>query len=87
MNNTPQAVFSFPIASVPLVAVFGLIVVAILARGIFRYKINDPTVLSVTLTIHRGATTFLSREYMVLFPVLALVAVSVSTGDGIVTGL
>lgn len=87
MNTTPQAVFSFPIASIPLVAVLGLIIVAILARGIFRYKIDDPTVLSVTLTIHRGATTFLSREYMVLFPVLALVAVSVSTGDGIVAGL
>ncbi|HEY9093823.1 MAG TPA: hypothetical protein VIN62_03190, partial [Candidatus Cryosericum sp.] len=71
MNVPSQAAVSsslVPIAFVPLVALLGLIVVAVLARSIVRHPLEDPAILQVTLTIHRGATTFLAREYALLFP-------------------
>lgn len=87
MSTPLQTVVSFPLVLVPLLSLLGLLVVAGLATSIVRYKIDDDAILQVTLTIHRGATTFLSREYAVLFPILMLVSILLAAGDGLVTGV
>ena len=86
MSTPPQTALSFPLILVPLLSLFGLAIVAILAASIVRQKLDDDAVLQVTLTIHRGAVTFLTREYSVLFPILSLVAILFAVGDGLVAG-
>lgn len=90
MNVPSQAAGTsslFPLSFVPLVALFGLIVVTMLARSIVRHPLEDPAVLQITLTIHRGATTFLAREYALLFPILVAVGILLSLGNGLVAGI
>jgi K(+)-stimulated pyrophosphate-energized sodium pump len=83
----PLSALTLPLVLVPLVSLLGLLAVALLARGIARHPLDDDAILRITLTIHEGATTFLAREYAVLFPILALVGILLAVGDGIVAGL
>jgi Na+/H+-translocating membrane pyrophosphatase len=82
-----QAGIAYPLILVPLLSVVGLLFVAVLARSIARHPLDNEAVLQITLTIHRGATTFLAREYAVLFPILAIVGILLSLGNGLVAGL
>ncbi|HEX7608681.1 MAG TPA: sodium-translocating pyrophosphatase [Candidatus Cryosericum sp.] len=87
MSIFSQAAISYPLILVPILSVVGLLFVALLARSIARHPLDDEAILQITLTIHRGATTFLAREYAVLFPILAIVGVLLALGDGLVAGL
>jgi K(+)-stimulated pyrophosphate-energized sodium pump len=87
MSTPSQAGIAFPLVLVPILSLIGLLFVAILARSISRHPLDNDAILGITLTIHRGATTFLAREYAVLFPILAVVGVLLAVGDGVVAGL
>jgi K(+)-stimulated pyrophosphate-energized sodium pump len=82
-----QAAVVYPLILVPVLSIVGLLFVAVLARSIARHPLDNEAILQITLTIHRGATTFLAREYAVLFPILAVVGVLLALGDGFVAGL
>jgi len=86
--NTPaQAAIAYPLILVPILAVIGLLVVALLARSIMHRPLDDDAIQQITATIHRGAITFLAREYAVLFPILTVVGILLAVGDGLVAGL
>ena len=87
MSIPSQAVVAYPLILVPVLSVVGLLFVVVLARSIARHPLDNEAILQITLTIHRGATTFLAREYAVLFPILAVVGVLLAMGDGFVAGL
>ncbi|WP_207800959.1 sodium/proton-translocating pyrophosphatase, partial [Candidatus Cryosericum odellii] len=87
MSIPSQAVVAYPLILVPVLSVVGLLFVVVLARSIARHPLDNEAILQITLTIHRGATTFLAREYAVLFPILAVVGVLLALGDGFVAGL
>ena len=87
MSIPSQAATAYPLILVPILSIVGLTFVALLARSIARHPLDNEAILQITLTIHRGATTFLAREYAVLFPILAVVGVLLALGDGLVAGL
>ncbi|MHB8071292.1 MAG: sodium-translocating pyrophosphatase [Candidatus Cryosericum sp.] len=87
MSIPSQAAIAFPLVLVPALSLIGLLFVAVLARSIAHHPLDNEAILQVTLTIHRGATTFLAREYAVLFPILTVVGVLLAVGDGVVAGL
>ena len=87
MSIPSQAAVAYPLILVPILSIVGLLFVAVLARSIARHPLDNEAILQITLTIHRGATTFLAREYVVLFPILAIVGILLALGDGFVAGL
>ncbi|MEN6388233.1 MAG: sodium-translocating pyrophosphatase [Candidatus Cryosericum sp.] len=81
-----QAGVSYPLILVPGLALVGLVFVAFLAQSIIRHPLDNDAILQITLTIHRGATTFLAREYAILFPILVIVGILFALGNGLVAG-
>lgn len=81
-----QAGSAYPLILVPILAVAGLVVVAFLARSIIKYPLEDEAILRITLTIQQGAVTFLTREYVILFPILVVVGVLLGLGNGFIAG-
>jgi len=81
-----QAGVSYPLILVPILALVGLVFVGFLSGSIIRHPLDNDAIRQITLTIHRGAATFLAREYAVLFPILLAAGMFFALGNGLVAG-
>lgn len=81
-----QVGISYPLILVPILAIVGLLFVFFLSQSIIRHPLDNDAIRQITLTIHRGATTFLVREYAVLFPILLVTGILFALGNGVVEG-